>query len=85
MGGISEEVNWQIADALALKSISAWRTTRYAFSNDNDSTELELQFSHHRRPTASFPRSSTSNTTASRSRGLRESTISRTRITSSTA
>jgi iron complex outermembrane recepter protein len=46
MGGISEEVNWQIADALVLKSISAWRTTRYAFSNDNDSTELELQFSH---------------------------------------
>jgi iron complex outermembrane receptor protein len=46
MGGVSEEVNWYLADALSLKSISAWRTTRYEFSNDNDSTEQQLQFSH---------------------------------------
>jgi iron complex outermembrane receptor protein len=46
MGGVAEEVNWQISEPLALKSITAWRTTRYQFSNDNDATEQQIQFSH---------------------------------------
>jgi iron complex outermembrane receptor protein len=46
MGGVGEEVNWHISEQLALKSITAWRTTRYQFSNDNDATEKQIQFSH---------------------------------------
>jgi iron complex outermembrane receptor protein len=46
MGGVSEEINWVLPDAVSFKSISAWRATRYDLTNDNDSTEQFLQFSH---------------------------------------
>lgn len=48
IGGISEEINWHLSDPLSFKSITGWRSTRFDFTNDNDSTELFLQFSHQR-------------------------------------
>ena len=46
VGGVSQEINYQAANWLNIKSLSAFRTDSYSLSNDNDSTDLELQLSH---------------------------------------
>jgi len=46
IGGVSEEINYHANDWLNIKSLSAYRSDSFSLTNDNDSTELELQLSH---------------------------------------
>jgi len=46
IGGVSEEINYHATDWLNIKSLSAYRSDSFSLTNDNDSTELELQLSH---------------------------------------
>lgn len=43
--GVSEDIDWKLGHGLSLRSITAYRRTRYQFTNDNDATELRIQFS----------------------------------------
>jgi iron complex outermembrane receptor protein len=40
IGGVSEEVNWNLGDGLSLKSITAWRQVGSRVYNDNEATEI---------------------------------------------
>ncbi|HEY0801174.1 MAG TPA: TonB-dependent receptor [Steroidobacteraceae bacterium] len=44
IGGVSEDIEWSIADRWNLRSISAWRSTKTRAFNDNDGTELDLLY-----------------------------------------
>ncbi|MBL4801592.1 MAG: TonB-dependent receptor [Emcibacter sp.] len=44
IGGVSEEINWQINDDLTLNSTTAWRRTKTRAFNDNDASELDLLY-----------------------------------------
>jgi iron complex outermembrane receptor protein len=43
LGGVSGEANWRLGGGFALKSITAWRSTKIDFNNDNDATDLFVQ------------------------------------------
>jgi iron complex outermembrane recepter protein len=45
IGGVSQEINYHAADWLTIKSLTAYRDDSFSLTNDNDSTELQLQFS----------------------------------------
>lgn len=43
-GGISEEINWRLSDAITLSSITAWRKYKATAFNDNDATEVNALY-----------------------------------------
>ncbi len=44
--GISEDINFHLADNITLKSLTAYRRNRYQVGTDNDGTELNLIVGH---------------------------------------
>jgi iron complex outermembrane receptor protein len=45
IGGVSQEINYRPVDWVTIKSLTAYRDDSFSLSNDNDSTERQLQFS----------------------------------------
>ena len=43
-GGVSLDANYRFGNGFALKSISAWRRLKSSSNNDNDATEIPVQF-----------------------------------------